>query len=130
MSAGAVVWIVIGVAALGFVGLVIQQSFKSPEERQALIDRHEANKAQRSAAQLNSGATVRRNISVVGNQTHAGLQCPRCGGIQFKARRSKAARAGVAASTIAFAPLGAVAVGVTKKKRVQCVTCGTIYDRG
>lgn len=130
MSSGAVVWIVIGVAALGFVGLVIQQSFKTPEERQAVIDRHEANRAARNSKQLNSGATVRRNISEVGNQTHVGLQCPRCGGMQFKARRSKAARAGVAVSTIAFPPLGAAAVAATKKKRVQCVTCGTVYDRG
>jgi hypothetical protein len=60
MSAGAVFWIVVGVAALGFIGLVIQQYFKTPEERQAVIDRHAANKALRKGTQPDSLATIHR----------------------------------------------------------------------
>lgn len=48
--------------------------------------------------------------------------CPHCGGSQFKARRTKAARWGIFAT-------GAAGAVVTKQKKVQCVTCGTIYDR-
>ena len=58
MSAGAVVWIIIGVAALGFVAMVIWQFFKTPEERQAVIDRHAANKAARRGVQPEVLATV------------------------------------------------------------------------
>jgi hypothetical protein len=45
-----------------------------------------------------------------------GLACPRCGGSQFKARRSKK---------------GILAVGVlAPKTQVQCVACGAKFKRG
>jgi hypothetical protein len=55
-------------------------------------------------------------ISKVGVQGGAGLQCPKCGGTQFKAKRSAG---------------GKMALGVlAPKTRVRCVTCGTQYTRG
>lgn len=63
-----------------------------------------------------------RPISVVG-QTAEGVACPKCGGAQFKTRRSTRARWGVAAT-------GLVGLAATSQKQVQCVTCGTKYGRG
>ena len=58
-------------------------------------------------------------------------KCPKCGGEQFKARRSGRARFGIGGATVATGGLaGAVAFGATKKTKVECVTCGTVYDRG
>lgn len=55
-------------------------------------------------------------ISEVGGQTAAGLACPKCGGAQFKAKRSAA---------------GKLAGGLlAPKSRVKCVACGTEYRRG
>jgi hypothetical protein len=49
--------------------------------------------------------------------------CPKCGGTQFTAKRSKKGKVGlgvVALPLIAFAP----------KSQVKCVTCGTTFKRG
>ena len=55
-------------------------------------------------------------ISTVGVQGGGGLQCPKCGGSQFKAKRSAG---------------GKMTLGVlAPKTRVKCVTCGTQYTRG
>lgn len=81
-------------------------------------------------AQLRADAAEKRRlknatISQVGVPTSGGggLSCPKCHGTQFKARRSKKARAGVVAT-------GVVGWAATKQKKVQCVTCGTMYNRG
>jgi DNA-directed RNA polymerase subunit RPC12/RpoP len=55
-------------------------------------------------------------ISKVGVQGQAGLACPKCGGTQFKAKRSAGGKVG----------LGLLA----PKTRVRCVTCGAQYTRG
>lgn len=60
-------------------------------------------------------------ISEVG-KTEDGIRCPKCGGSQFKARRSNLKRA-------ALAPL-VVATPLTKQNQVQCVTCGAKFKRG
>lgn len=71
-------------------------------------------------------------ISSVGKaEGQAGLACPKCGGGQFKARRSTAARATIGAATVATGGLaGLGAAAVTRQKQVQCVTCGAKYMRG
>lgn len=55
-------------------------------------------------------------ISKVGVQGAGGLACPKCGGTQFKAKRSAGGKVG----------LGLLA----PKTRVKCVTCGAQYTRG
>jgi DNA-directed RNA polymerase subunit RPC12/RpoP len=55
-------------------------------------------------------------ISKVGIKGGTGVQCPKCGGTQFKAKRSAGGKVG----------LGVLA----PKTRVRCVTCGTQYTRG
>lgn len=61
-------------------------------------------------------ASAGKAISEVGEQSAAGLACPKCGGAQFKAKRSAA---------------GKFAGGLlAPKSRVKCVTCGTEYRRG
>lgn len=67
-------------------------------------------------------------ISEVGDKTDAGLACPKCGGTQFKVKRSGMQKLGA----LAAAPitLGASAVILAKGTRVACVACGTVYKRG
>ena len=59
--------------------------------------------------------------------------CPRCGGTQFKARRTVGQRLGIGAITAVTLPVSAVGGGLVAAKRmkqkVQCVTCGTFYER-
>lgn len=62
-------------------------------------------------------------LSEVGVRTDAGLACPKCGGIQFQAKRSGAHR--LAGWAIA-GPLALLATG----GQVRCVTCATVYLRG
>lgn len=66
-------------------------------------------------------------------QTPDGPRCPKCGGSQFKARRTLGQRLGIGAATVLSAPVSAGAGGVAAakvaKQKVQCVTCGTFYER-
>jgi hypothetical protein len=55
-------------------------------------------------------------ISNVGSRASGGLQCPKCGGSRFRAKRSAGGKLG----------LGLLA----PKTRVKCETCGTQYTRG
>ena len=98
------VLLVIGMVA----AFIIYETLKSPETKQ------------REAEQLRLKRTP---ISQLGRQTHGGLACPKCGGTQFKARRSGGARAGIVAT-------GLVGLAFTKQTKVACTTCGTIYQRG
>lgn len=61
-------------------------------------------------------AAEENKISKVGVQGANGLQCPKCGGTNFKAKRSAGGKMG----------LGLLA----PKTRVRCVTCGAQYTRG
>jgi ssDNA-binding Zn-finger/Zn-ribbon topoisomerase 1 len=66
----------------------------------------------------------RQKISEAGARTETGqLVCPKCGGAQFTAKRSKKGK------VIGFTTLG-VAGLVAPKSQVKCVTCGTMYKRG
>lgn len=62
-------------------------------------------------------------ISNVGQRTTGGLACPKCGGTQFKAKRSAKGKAIGAVAGVAGAMLA-------PKSRVRCVTCKTEYVRG
>jgi hypothetical protein len=60
-------------------------------------------------------------------------RCPRCGGEQFKARRTVGQRLGIGVIAAVTFPVSAVGGGMVAAKRikqkVQCVTCGTFYAR-
>ena len=79
-------------------------------------------KAERRLAAASPGDRVRAEISQVGDRTPAGLACPKCGGTNFKAKRSRGAK-------ILLAPIP-IAIAAAPKSRVKCVTCGTEYQRG
>lgn len=66
---------------------------------------------------------VHAPISTTGDRSSGALACPKCGGTQFKAKRSKGAKA----LLIPTVGMGAL---LAKKSRVKCVTCGTEYMRG
>jgi hypothetical protein len=66
---------------------------------------------------------TREQISAVGAKTDAGLACPKCGGSQFTAKRSKKGK------VIGFATIGVGGL-VAPKSQVKCVTCGTMFKRG
>lgn len=52
--------------------------------------------------------------------------CPKCGGTQFKLRRSPTRRAGIATAGALTGGVGALAAA--GKQKVQCVTCGLFFD--
>jgi len=90
-------------------------------ERQKRWKEEAANR--RAVRQAEAGkSVVRREISKVGSTASGVLACPRCGGAQFKAKRSGKAKM-----------IGVVTIGgalLAPKTRVKCVTCGTEYLRG
>jgi len=65
----------------------------------------------------------RGKLSSVGTQTAAGLACPKCGGTQFTAKRSKKGK------LLGITTLGVGGL-VAPKSQVKCVTCGTMFKRG
>jgi hypothetical protein len=65
----------------------------------------------------------RQKLSDAGTKTDGGLACPKCGGNQFTAKRSKK---GKAIGFVLAAPLAFAA----PKSQVKCVTCGTMFKRG
>jgi hypothetical protein len=67
-----------------------------------------------------------RPISQAGARAEGGkgqLLCPNCGGAQFKAKRSAAAKA-------VLIPTVGVGALLAPKSRVKCETCGTVFLRG
>ena len=52
--------------------------------------------------------------------------CPKCGGTQFKLRRTPGRRAGIGTATVLAGGVGALAAA--GKQKVQCVTCGLFYN--
>jgi hypothetical protein len=128
------VWVIVGLLVAGGV-YYYGFTEKGRAEAAATQQRQKAKRNQQVSRDMRKkpGGSVRAPISAVGvqNPTGGGLACPKCGGTQFKARRSKGARVGIAATTIATGGLaGLGAAAVTKQRKVQCVTCGTIYERG
>lgn len=102
----------------------------TPEERAAEVEkraaRRQAMKQLAQARRAHRVATASRlhsNISEVAQHTQAGLACPRCGGTQFRAKRSRLAKA-------ALVPTVGVGVLLAPKHWVKCVTCGAEYKRG
>lgn len=76
--------------------------------------------------ELADGAGEKRTghrISDVGDRSSGVLTCPKCGGAQFKAKRSRGAK-------IALGATVGVGALLAKKTRVKCETCGTEYLRG
>lgn len=70
-----------------------------------------------------TGKGGRKKLSSVGTKTEGGLACPKCGGMQFTAKRSKKGK------IIGFTTLGVGGL-VAPKSQVKCVTCGTMFKRG
>lgn len=58
-----------------------------------------------------------------------GIYCPRCKGTQFKARRTAGQRTMIGTAGVLTGGLGAAASARKRGQKVQCVTCGTFYDR-
>ena len=65
----------------------------------------------------------RKKLSSVGNNSGGSLSCPKCGGTNFTAKRSKKGKV-----------IGITALGVggliAPKSQVKCVACGTMFKRG
>lgn len=109
---------------LGVIVLAIW--FSTTEAGQKMAADKEKRDAAKRAKELQRrpGNTVHQPISSVGVRSEsAGLACPKCGGTNFKAKRSAGAK--VAGAT--FGVVGALAM---PKRRVKCVTCGTEFLRG
>lgn len=70
-----------------------------------------------------TASTKRQKISQVGDDSTGTLQCPKCGGGQFKTRRSGLHRTAMI-TTVGVAGL------LKSGSQVRCTTCGTIYKRG
>ena len=119
LDGGQVAWLVAMVLAAGYLALTAhgrQTSRKLAASWASRADRKSKDKRERDRL-------ARTPISEVGVKGEGGLACPKCGGTQFQARRTKAARTGVVMGGLAGAAM-------TKQKQVTCVTCGTIYKRG
>lgn len=67
--------------------------------------------------------TKQQRISKVGATSSGVLACPKCGGAQFKTRRSAKHRTAMI-TTVGVAGL------LKSGSQVRCTTCGTIYKRG
>lgn len=67
--------------------------------------------------------TGRERLSEVGKDDDGTLRCPKCGGQQFTAKRSKKGK------IIGVATVGVGAL-LAPKSQVKCVTCGTMFKRG
>lgn len=65
----------------------------------------------------------RKKFSKATSKAESGGACPKCGGFQFIAKRSKKGKT-----------IGVVTVGVgalaAPKSQVKCVSCGKMYRRG
>jgi hypothetical protein len=61
-------------------------------------------------------------------RTPHGLACPKCGGTQFKARRTAGDRTMIALGTVTTG-VGGILSAQKRQQKVQCVTCGTFYER-
>ena len=66
--------------------------------------------------------------------TSGGLPtCPKCGGTQFKARRTVGQRLKIGTIAVLTAPISAGVGGLAAAKgvrqKVQCITCGAFYER-
>jgi len=115
-------WMIIGgtlllVAVIAYVGRdQIAVDFVEIEKRQAS---RPAPASKKMAPVLDTGS---------GSPT-----CPKCGGTQFKARRTVGQRFGIVAVGALTLPIsagaGALAAAKGMKQRVQCVTCGMFYAR-
>jgi len=79
--------------------------------------------AQAKKAEARAAKPSKQLISEVGERNAAGLACPKCGGTQFKAKRSAKGKTIGAIAGVAGAMLA-------PKSRVRCVTCKTEYVRG
>ena len=92
-------------------------------DMQAWAEAEQVKKDTRNAAKIAANPQGQK-ISEVGDRTQNGLACPKCGGTQFKAKRSR--RGKVLGTAIT---LGAGAV-LAPKSMVRCTTCKTDYKRG
>jgi hypothetical protein len=75
------------------------------------------------ASMPKSRPTKKQKISAVGAKPGGDLACPKCGGAQFKTRRSALHRTTII-TTVGVSGL------LKSGSQVRCTTCGTIYKRG
>ncbi len=103
---------------------------KSNEKRANLREGEKARHRKNAAKQqLAAGdRKIDALISEIGDKSSGVLACPRCGGNQFKTKRSGAVKGAAVVGTLALGPLGLAALA--KASEVKCVTCGTSYKRG
>lgn len=92
-----------------------EKARKDEERRRREIQEHRQKKAD---AELRSS-----KISDVGDRSSGVLACPKCGGTQFKAKRS-------AKSKALLIPTVGVGALLAPKSKVRCETCGSEYVRG
>lgn len=61
--------------------------------------------------------------------TEAGIRCGRCGGTQFTGRRTAGQRGRILTAGFLSGGLGSIGSARRNTPKVQCVTCGTFYER-
>lgn len=108
---------------IGVVGGLIVWAQRSRDgltskERSALAE-HERNKRSRKQQLIDNGLI----------KTETGHECPLCGGTQFKARRTAGQRTAIGTAGVLTGGLGAAASAQKRAQKVQCITCGTFFDR-
>lgn len=94
-----------------------------PVDRHAPVPKAKAQSGSAADPHLSKGQARRSKISEVADRSEGDVRCPKCGGTQFKAKRSGRGK------VIGVATVGVGAV-LAPKSRVKCVTCGTEYRRG
>ncbi len=128
-------FVILALIVVGFATMVWYYTFTERGNR-AAIERGRPAKEKKQAEideelRQKPGGKVHAPISEVARRDASGIACPKCGGTQFKARRTGAARAGITGAAVLTAGLGGLAgAAATKQKRVTCVTCGTRHMRG
>lgn len=125
---------VVLLVCVGVVALFVLFGFTSAgqefNKQQRLKEQAKRERKVKHQLQAKPGRKVDAPISKVADRSSGTLACPKCGGTQFKAKRSTKSRAGIVAGSAVTLGVGLVAAAATKQTRVKCVTCGTEYQRG
>jgi hypothetical protein len=123
-------WVLVAILAVAYgLWYAVQPPEKKAEMRKRSLANQQARQKQVAARKAASAPVP---ISQIGIRTGGGLACPRCGGTNFKARRSTKGRAGIVGATLLTGGLlgTAAGAGLTKQAWVTCITCGSLFGRG
>jgi len=121
---GAIVYIVtVGVPGVAWLVLIVAGLA-------ALMwaGRHEYAGEQRARAAARETDARFREAGLMAS-SDAPPRCPKCGGTQFKLRRTGGQRAAIGTATVLFGLIGAGAGAAATNQQVQCVTCGLFYSK-